>query len=115
MEHIPQPSAEKLQELHDRAQETFGEDALFTYRHDGDAYTLTFTEALDICGQHIAQFPVEAVVGMLQGMHEDAALLAQYDELRPGEDRLETSIERGRTKHQEMLAKRALAHYDEGE
>lgn len=115
MEHIPQPSAEKLQDLHDRAQETFGEDTLFTYRHEGDAYTLTFTEALDICGQHIAQFSIETVIGMLQGMYEDAQLLAKYDKLRPGENRLEHSIERGQAKHEEMLAKRALAQYNEGE
>lgn len=111
MERQHNPSDSVLAELHAKASERFSEDALFTYRHNGDAYTLTFAEALDICGQHIARVPVEAVLSMLNTMHDDANLLARYDQMRPGENRLGRSVERGTAKRIEALGNRAL-HQD---
>lgn len=126
MEHVSQPSAEKLQELRDKASAKFGEAALFTYRSplknpDGTPqfdsngqpveadFTLKFDQALDICGEHISEFPVDAVVTrMLARMRERTLSIHELDKTE-GTAHLHESIIRGEEKYEEIVAKRATA------
>ena len=114
----PEQVTEQLTHLTTRATELFGTDALFTYteKQSGDAYTSTFAEAIDICGQHIARaagrLTTDDLLVMLKEMHDNWQTLTATDEMFPaanGANRVDTSIERARQKREQELAKRALA------
>jgi len=107
MERLTDDQKSKLDKLQTEARQAFPENALFTYTHNGEAYTLTLPEAIDVCGRHIAAVPIDGLIGMLRGMYNDATLLADY-----AEDRLRTSIERGRLAREQALAKQALEGYE---
>ncbi len=108
----PQADVEaRLQELTELAAEEFGRDALFTYLGADNAYvTMTFNEAIQVCGRHIATAPNEMVLGMLREMATRAqkftALVEQHPE---AQERYNQSLERGRA----ALAKHALSETEQ--
>lgn len=104
-EHLPNTvnneQAAKLEELVQQATDLFGENATFAYPKDNVVYTLTLTEALQVCGEHIVRVPLETALGVLQRMR----VVAPPEDARPElKQMFNDSLARGRA----LLARRAL-------
>ncbi len=90
-----------IQELTIRATKSFGSDALFAYPKGDIPPVLTLHEAIAICGEHIADVPVDMVLGMLKSWR----VVAPGEHSSPEDKKLfNESLRRG----QESLARHAL-------
>lgn len=106
MEHGQTASTERLQQLTGKAREQFGDDAKFMYfSANKQAFTMTFEQAIAVCGEHIADAPDAMVMGMLEKMYDNAIKFEAVAEKNPeAARRYKASLSRG----EEALARRAL-------
>lgn len=106
MEYEQVGSTERLQQLSDMARERFGDDAKFMYfSATKQAFTMTFEQAIAVCGDYISDAPIEMVMGMLEQMYTNATKFEVAAEKNPeAARRYDASLTRGK----EALARRAL-------
>ena len=106
MERLDKSERATLRELSEQAKNVFGEGAEYTYQNkDGDFFTLTLEEALEVCGPHIASVPIDVALEMLNKMRQRTLKIEELAENNPvAKERYTVTKVRG----QQLVARIAL-------